>query len=85
MNILANFHQEQTIFDEIRGYLLIFLFYRALTRASEGLLLKKGYKICSGGPIHAKFSQNMSNMMILKVKKFGAPAAPQIFLLVTSR
>ena len=44
MNILAKFHQEQTIFDDIRGYLLILLFYRALTRASKGLLRKKDMK-----------------------------------------
>ena len=36
INILAKFHQERMIFDEIRGHLLILPFYRALTRASEG-------------------------------------------------
>ena len=41
MNILAKFHQEITIFDEVRGHLLILLIYRALTRASEGLLREK--------------------------------------------
>ena len=41
MNILANFYQERTIFDEIGGLLLILPFYRALTRASEGLLRKR--------------------------------------------
>ena len=44
MNILAKFHQERTNFDEIRGHLLILPFYRALTRASEGLLRKKAIK-----------------------------------------
>ena len=44
LNILAKFHQEKTIFDEIRGHLLILPFYRALTRASEGLLRKKAIK-----------------------------------------
>ena len=44
MNILANLYQEKIIFDEIRGHLLILPFYRALTRASEGLLLKKAIK-----------------------------------------
>ena len=45
MNILVKFHQERTIFDEIRGHLLILPFYRALTRASEGLLWKKAMKV----------------------------------------
>ena len=44
MNILAKFHQEKMIFDEIRGHLLILLIYRALTSASEGLLRKKAIK-----------------------------------------
>ena len=44
MNISAKFHQYKTIFDEIRGYLLVLPFYRALTRASEGLLQKKAIK-----------------------------------------
>ena len=44
MNILVKFHQERAIFDEIRGHLLILPFYRALTRASEGLLRKKAIK-----------------------------------------
>ena len=44
MNMMARFHREITIFDEIRGQLLILPFYRALTRASEGLLLKKAIK-----------------------------------------
>ena len=44
MNILAKFHQEKLIFDEVRGHLLILLFDRALTRASDGLLWKKAIK-----------------------------------------
>ena len=44
INILAKFHQEKTIFDEIRGHLLILPFYRALTRAFDGLLRKKAIK-----------------------------------------
>ena len=44
INILAKFHHEKTIFDEIRGHLLILPFYRALTRASEGLLREKAIK-----------------------------------------
>ena len=57
------------IFDEIRGHLLILLFYRALTRASEGLLRKKAI-IFEVEVLHRpKFLQNMSNMMKLKVKK----------------
>ena len=40
MNILTKFHKETTIFGEIRGYLLILPFYRALTRAADGLLLR---------------------------------------------
>ena len=44
MNILAQFHREKTIFYKIRGHLLILLFYRALTRAFEGLLWKKAIK-----------------------------------------
>ena len=44
MNMLAKFHQEKTIFDEIRGHMLILLFFRALTRASEGRLQKKDVK-----------------------------------------
>ena len=43
MSIVANFHNK-TIFDEIRGHFLILPFYRALTRASEGLLRKKAIK-----------------------------------------
>jgi len=43
MKIVAKFNKK-TIFDEIRGYLLILPFYRALTRASEGLLFKKAIK-----------------------------------------
>ena len=44
MNILAKFRQEIMIFDEIRGHLLILPFYRALTRASEGLPQKKAVR-----------------------------------------
>ena len=44
MKILAKFHQEETIFDEIRGHLLIFQFYRTLTSAPEGLLWEKAIK-----------------------------------------
>ena len=73
MNILARFHQEKTVFDETRADFLILLFYKAPTRASEGLLWKKSIK----------FDVDY-NMMILKVKKFKLPRAPQIFLLVTS-
>ena len=68
MNILAKFHQEQTIFDEIRGYLLILLFYMGSDQSIWGSSSEKGYKIWSGGATYAKFSQNMYNMMILKVK-----------------
>ena len=81
MNILAKFHQEKTNFDEIRGHLLILLFYRALTRASEDLLWKKAIKF-KVEVLHTPNFHRMSNMMILGVKKFGAP---QIFLLVTPR
>ena len=44
MNILAKFHQEKNVFDEIRGHLLNLLFYRTLTRASEGFLREKAVK-----------------------------------------
>ena len=44
MNILAKFHQEKTISDEIRGHLLILQFYRTLTSAPEGLLWEKAIK-----------------------------------------
>ena len=44
MNILAKCHQERTIFDEIRGHLLMLPFYRALTRASEGLFWKEAVR-----------------------------------------
>ena len=44
INILAKFRREKTIFDEIRGHLLILLYYRALTRVSRGLLCKKTIK-----------------------------------------
>ena len=53
MNILVKFHQEETFFDEIRGHLLILPFYRALLRASEGLLREKAIKFeveVYGGP-----------------------------------
>ena len=43
MNNVAKFHKK-TIFDDIRGHFLILPFYRALTRASEGLLRKKAVK-----------------------------------------
>ena len=39
-----NEHFGQTIFDEIREYLLILLFCRAPTRASDDLLKKKAIK-----------------------------------------
>ena len=45
INILAKFHHEKTIFDEIRRHLLFLLFYRALTRAPDGLLRKKAIKV----------------------------------------
>ena len=45
MNMLAKFHHEKTNFDEIRGHLLILLFYRALIREPEGLLRKKDIKL----------------------------------------
>ena len=38
MNILAKFLKKKTIFDEILVHLLILLFYKALTTASEGHL-----------------------------------------------
>ena len=41
IHILAKFHEEMTIFDEIRGHLLIILPYRAQTKASEGPIKKK--------------------------------------------
>ena len=44
MNIVANFHRDKTIFDEIRGLFLMLPFYRALTRVSESLLRKKAIK-----------------------------------------
>ena len=44
MNILAKFHHERTIFDQIREHFSILPFYRALTRVSEGLLRKKAIK-----------------------------------------
>ena len=44
MNILGKFHQQRTIFDKIRGHLLILPFYKALTRASDSLLRKKAIK-----------------------------------------
>ena len=33
-----SFIKKKTIFDEVRGHLIILLFYRTLIRASEGLL-----------------------------------------------
>ena len=41
IKILAKFHVEKMFFDNIRGYLLILLFYKAPTRVSENLLQKK--------------------------------------------
>ena len=82
MKIFAKFHQQKTIFDEIRGHLRILLFYRSLTRAYKGRLRKKASKILRGCSAYAKFSQNMSNIIILKLKKCRAP---QIFVLGTSR
>ena len=45
MNILAKSRQKRTIFDEIRGHLLILPFYRALTKASKGLRQKKALNL----------------------------------------
>ena len=72
MNILAKFHEERTVFDEIRGRLLILPFYRALTRASEGLLRKKALKFEVEVPHTPNFHRIC--LMILKIKKCGAPA-----------
>ena len=36
MNILAKFHQERTIFDEIREHLLFLPFYRARDQSIRG-------------------------------------------------
>ena len=41
----AKFHQERTIFDEIREHLLISTFYMALINASKKSSLEKGNKI----------------------------------------
>ena len=65
MNILANFHQERTIFDEIRGHLLILIlpFYRALTRASEGLLQKNAIKF-EVEVLHAQIFTVKKNLLV---------------------
>ena len=41
IHVLAKFHEEILIFDEIRGHLVILPFYRAQTRDSEGPLRKR--------------------------------------------
>ena len=71
INILAKFHEEMIIFDEIKGHLLILPFKRAQVRAPGTPLRNR----------QAKFSQNMSDVIKLKVNKFEAS---QIFLLVKS-
>ena len=63
------------IFDEIRGHLLILIFYMAQNRSSQGLFWKKAIKFDVSAR-YAKFSQKMSNIMKSKVKK--------LFLLVAS-
>ena len=72
MNILAKFHQEKTIFEEIR--VTIFPILQGSDQSIWGSSLEIGYKIWSGGLTYAKFLQNMSNMIIFKVKRFEAPA-----------
>ena len=44
MHIMTNFHDKIMIFYEIRGYLVIFPFYRAQTRNFDGPLRKRGIK-----------------------------------------
>ena len=40
-HVLAKVHEEIMIFEEVRGHLVILLFYRAQTRDSEGPLRKR--------------------------------------------
>ena len=44
IHVLAKFHEEILIFDEIRGHLVVLQFYRAQTRDSKGPLRKKAIK-----------------------------------------
>ena len=44
IHILAKFHEEIMVFEEIRGHLLILPFYRAQAKASQGPLRKKAIK-----------------------------------------
>ena len=44
IHFFGKIQEEIMIFDEILGHLLILLFYRAQTRASDGLLRKNAIK-----------------------------------------
>ena len=70
------FQEEAVIFDAIRGYLATFQIYRALTKASEKHIRKKAANLRCRRP---KFSQNMSNMMKLKVKRLERLPRPKSF------
>ena len=41
IHVLANFHEDRMIFDEIIGHLVMLPFYRAQTRDSKGPLRKR--------------------------------------------
>ena len=45
INILFKFHEENMLFDEIKGYSLTLLFSSAKTRISEGLLWEKAINL----------------------------------------
>ena len=48
IHVLANFHENRMIFDEIRGHLVILPFYRAQPRDCKCLLRKKGIEFEGG-------------------------------------
>ena len=48
IHVLANFHEDSVIFDEIRGHLVILPFYRAQPRDCKGLLRKRGIEFERG-------------------------------------
>ena len=68
--------KQETIFDKIKGHLLILVFYRAQTRVSKALLRKKAIKFEAEVLDTPTYLHNMSNMIELKVKNFETPAAP---------
>ena len=69
INILTQLHVERSICDEIRGHLLILLFFRPPTRVLEVLHQKRANNMKWGVVIHVHVSQNVSNIM--KLKNFG--------------